>query len=293
MAGKDGSTWKHDYVPTNAAAAALKAHKSPGGSTQRSFLPVPASFSAPKGTGPKGAKGTALAKARAAKPTPKTATAAKKTTAKAPAKAKAAAKPQHDLSTREGRARAVASADLSTPQGRALVAKAQRASLDTTPVSHIPGSSVKAPKAPRKPATPKPAADPMAALLKTAKPKTADDYLSGLVGNATAKSAAAPSAKITEQHVRDAYEAAVAAAPPGWNGRRAESGEFVKLTELKNRLPGTEAEKDKALSSLYTTLKINLVPQSNQQALTKEHRQRSIPIGGENKHLISIPPKRK
>lgn len=96
MAGKDGSTWLHNYVPTNAAAAALKAHKTPGGSTQRSFLPVPASFSAPKGTGPKGAKGTALAKARAAKPKPSAPQ--KATTVKAASKPKTprkqAAKPK-------------------------------------------------------------------------------------------------------------------------------------------------------------------------------------------------------
>lgn len=28
MAGKNGSTWRHDYVPTNMAAAILKAHGS-------------------------------------------------------------------------------------------------------------------------------------------------------------------------------------------------------------------------------------------------------------------------
>lgn len=31
LAGKDGSTWKHGYIPTNPAAVALKHHKSPGG----------------------------------------------------------------------------------------------------------------------------------------------------------------------------------------------------------------------------------------------------------------------
>ena len=29
--GKDGSQWKHGYIPENGAAIALKAHKSPGG----------------------------------------------------------------------------------------------------------------------------------------------------------------------------------------------------------------------------------------------------------------------
>jgi hypothetical protein len=54
MAGKNGSTWKHDWIPTNGAATALKLKKSsrsnkPSG---HSFLPLPASFSGPKGHGP-------------------------------------------------------------------------------------------------------------------------------------------------------------------------------------------------------------------------------------------------
>lgn len=107
--GKDGSQWKHGYIPENGAATALKLHRAAGGSS-------------------------------------------KSTTAKR-AKKPAVRASEHDLSTREGRARAVAGADLSTPKGRALVAKAQRASLYTTPISHVPGSSVKSvgkPKAAKK-----------------------------------------------------------------------------------------------------------------------------------------------
>ena len=47
--GKDGSKWKHDYIPLNAAATALKMHRAAGGKSgkggaHQSFLPVPASF---------------------------------------------------------------------------------------------------------------------------------------------------------------------------------------------------------------------------------------------------------
>ena len=31
--GKDGSKWKHGYIPENAAATALKMHRKPGGKT--------------------------------------------------------------------------------------------------------------------------------------------------------------------------------------------------------------------------------------------------------------------
>jgi hypothetical protein len=226
-----------------------------------SFLPVPASFTAPKGSGPKAIIPSA-GRATIAKP-------AKPKTGKTAAKAKAAV----DLSTPEARAKAVAGADLSTPSGRALVAKAQRASLASTKTSHVPGSSVK----------------PKTAVPK-ASPVSFDDYMNRNVG-AAVKPAAAPSAKITEQHVQAAYDTAIAAKAAG--GKRVYGGDFVKLTDLKDLLPGTEAEKNSALTSLYTSQKVNLVPQSNQQALTTVQRQRSIPVGGENKHLISIPPKRK
>lgn len=54
MAGKNGSTWKHGWIPTNGTATALKLHKGSKSNTPsgHSFLPVPASFSGPKGNGP-------------------------------------------------------------------------------------------------------------------------------------------------------------------------------------------------------------------------------------------------
>jgi hypothetical protein len=78
--------------------------------------------------------------------------------------------------------------------------------------------------------------------------------------------------------VAAAYEA-VAATP----------GEFVRLTELRERLtdvprPGLDA----ALAAMFAVRRVNLIPQSDQQALTAADRESAVRIGGEHKHLISI-----
>jgi hypothetical protein len=39
---------------------------------------------------------------------------------------------------------------------------------------------------------------------------------------------------------------------------------------------------------MYRTQQVNLVPQSNQQALTKADRDAALRIGGEAKHMISV-----
>jgi len=39
---------------------------------------------------------------------------------------------------------------------------------------------------------------------------------------------------------------------------------------------------------LFTSQRINLIPQENQQALSAADRASALRIGGENKHLISI-----
>ncbi len=67
------------------------------------------------------------------------------------------------------------------------------------------------------------------------------------------------------------------------------SGEFVKLSELRLRLadiPRTDL--DSALAVMFTTQRINLIPQENQQALSAADRDSALRIGGEYKHLISI-----
>ena len=67
------------------------------------------------------------------------------------------------------------------------------------------------------------------------------------------------------------------------------SGEFVSLRELRLRLPGRpRPDVDAALAALFTAQRINLIPQSNQRALSDDDREAALRIGGEYKHLISI-----
>jgi hypothetical protein len=66
-------------------------------------------------------------------------------------------------------------------------------------------------------------------------------------------------------------------------------GEFVKLRELRSRLTGIpRPDVDAALGKMYTDQRVNLIPQSNQQALSEADRESALRIGGEYKHLISI-----
>jgi hypothetical protein len=69
----------------------------------------------------------------------------------------------------------------------------------------------------------------------------------------------------------------------------AHRGAFVKLREL--RLCFTDvprADLDAVLTAMYAGQRANLVPQSNQQALTAADREAAVRVGGEYKHLISI-----
>lgn len=66
-------------------------------------------------------------------------------------------------------------------------------------------------------------------------------------------------------------------------------GEFVKLRELRSHLAGIpRPDVDSALGKMYAEQRVNLVPQSNQQALSEADRESALRIGGEYKHLISI-----
>lgn len=86
-----------------------------------------------------------------------------------------------------------------------------------------------------------------------------------------------------EALITDAY-GALAAAP----------GEFVGLRELREQLPGAcatgpgRARVDEALREMYAAQRINLVPRSNQRALSAGDREAAIRLGGEHKHMISI-----
>ena len=66
-------------------------------------------------------------------------------------------------------------------------------------------------------------------------------------------------------------------------------GEFVRLRDLRERLADIpRPDVDSALRVLFTSQRINLIPQENQQALSVADRESAFRIGGENKHLISI-----
>ena len=66
-------------------------------------------------------------------------------------------------------------------------------------------------------------------------------------------------------------------------------GEFIKLRELRERLADIPRPAlDATLVAMFTTRRVNLIPQSNQQALTTADRESALRVGGEDKHLISI-----
>ena len=69
----------------------------------------------------------------------------------------------------------------------------------------------------------------------------------------------------------------------------SEPGKFVKLRELRAELNDVpRGELDSSLEEMYRAQQVNLVPQSNQQALTQPDRESALRIGGEAKHMISI-----
>jgi hypothetical protein len=75
----------------------------------------------------------------------------------------------------------------------------------------------------------------------------------------------------------------------GYRALASADGAFVKLRELRARLADiARPDLDTVLTALFTSQRINLVPQSNQQALTEADRESALRIGGESKHLISI-----
>jgi hypothetical protein len=69
----------------------------------------------------------------------------------------------------------------------------------------------------------------------------------------------------------------------------ASRGEFIKLREVRERLVDIPRPAlDAALATMFTARRVNLIPQSNQQALTAADHESALRIGGEHKHLISI-----
>jgi hypothetical protein len=75
----------------------------------------------------------------------------------------------------------------------------------------------------------------------------------------------------------------------GYRSLAATAGEFVSLRELRLRLADrTRPDVDAALTAMFTAQRVNLIPQSNQQALSDADREAALRVGGEYKHLISI-----
>jgi hypothetical protein len=69
----------------------------------------------------------------------------------------------------------------------------------------------------------------------------------------------------------------------------SEPGKFVKLRELRAETSDIpRSELDSSLEGMYRAQQVNLVPQSNQQALAQADRESALRIGGEAKHMISI-----
>jgi hypothetical protein len=74
-----------------------------------------------------------------------------------------------------------------------------------------------------------------------------------------------------------------------YQGLATKPGEFVKIRELRAQLPDvTRGDLDAALEKLYRSQRINLIPQSNQQALSDADRQAALRVGDELKHLVLV-----
>jgi hypothetical protein len=82
-----------------------------------------------------------------------------------------------------------------------------------------------------------------------------------------------------EADIRNAYRT-LAAAP----------GDWVSLADLRPLLGDVDrAAVDRALTTMIEESRdVNLVPESNQKALTDDQRRAAVRIGDQNKHLISI-----
>lgn len=81
----------------------------------------------------------------------------------------------------------------------------------------------------------------------------------------------------------------VARVEAGYQALVSGHGEFVRLRELRQRLADiSRTDLDSALTAMFAAQRINLIPRSNQQALSAADREAALRVGGEYKHLISI-----
>jgi hypothetical protein len=90
-------------------------------------------------------------------------------------------------------------------------------------------------------------------------------------------------------HEADGEADLTASIEAGYRSLAPGAGEFVSLRELRLQLPGRpRPDVDAALTTMFTAQRINLIPQSNQRALSDADRAAALRVGGEYKHLISI-----
>jgi hypothetical protein len=81
-----------------------------------------------------------------------------------------------------------------------------------------------------------------------------------------------------EARVRDAYA-----------GLAAHAGGWVDLVALREALPDvSKHDLDDALTRMYRTPGVSLIPEENQKTLTAEDRAAAVEIGDQDKHLIAI-----
>jgi len=69
----------------------------------------------------------------------------------------------------------------------------------------------------------------------------------------------------------------------------ARAGGWVDLVRLRGELPDVSRhELDAALTRMYRTPGVSLIPEENQKTLTAEDRAAAVEIGDQDKHLIAI-----
>lgn len=231
MAGKDGSTWKHDWVPTNAPAVRLKTH---GKSSSLAAAP-----SAPKPARPNLAERFPSRKMGNA----------------SPSKRFAGMTPDQ----------IVAAAKTPAPPKRPNQAKQfpSRSMGDTSPSKKFAGMTIDQIVSAAGGTT----------MPKPSKPKTA-----------RTPTIAKTAPKTTEQRITEA-----ARHLQKQNGLAA--SDSVHISDLRQTMTQagvSNPEFDRALTSMFTAQKVNLVPQSNQQALTNQQRAGAIHVGGQDKHRLYI-----
>jgi hypothetical protein len=72
-------------------------------------------------------------------------------------------------------------------------------------------------------------------------------------------------------------------------GLAARAGGWVDLVRLRSELPDVSRhDLDAALTRMYRTPGVSLIPEENQKTLTEQDRAAAVQIGGQDKHLIAI-----